>query len=167
MKKKKSKEGGRRVIGMNYPALKKKAILLGMPFPDAVAASIFDLISFIQKTNNKPNKENIDAFDKWREELLAKEGIKVDNRLRLGYLWDQSEQPKPKKEKVPKEKKPPREMDSNNLIKGTKKSYTFKLAQKGYSIERVMRRVLKFFPEASPKSIKIWYKKALNEKPKK
>ena len=32
---------------MKYKDLKRKAVILGMPFPDACAAGVFDLIKYI------------------------------------------------------------------------------------------------------------------------
>ena len=62
--------------------------------------------------------------------------------------------------KKPREKKPPRERDEFNLIKGTKKSYVFELTAKGFELDRVIRRMKKKFPEANAKSINLWYRMA-------
>lgn len=45
-----------------------------------------------------------------------------------------------------------------------KKSYTYELTNKGYTLERITRRVMKKFPEAKPKSIQQWYRAALRKK---
>ena len=65
---------------------------------------------------------------------------------------------------LPKPKKPKREKDESGLWKGTKKSYTYELTNKGYTLERITRRVMKKFPEAKPKSIQQWYRAALRKK---
>ena len=44
------------------------------------------------------------------------------------------------------------------------KSYAFELTLKGYSIDRIIRRVMKKFPDANPKSIQQWYRAALRKK---
>ena len=38
---------------MKYKDLKRKAVILGMPFPDACAAGVFDLIKYISNSTNK------------------------------------------------------------------------------------------------------------------
>lgn len=48
--------------------------------------------------------------------------------------------------------------------KEQKKSYTFELTDKGYSLERITRRVIKKFPDANPKSIQQWYRISLRNK---
>ncbi len=44
---------------MKYKDLKRKAVILGMPFPDACAAGVFDLIKYISNSTNKPDKSLI------------------------------------------------------------------------------------------------------------
>lgn len=150
-----------RYDNMTYRDLKKEAIIRGMPFPDVTGAGIGDLISYIESSNNKPDRHLVEAYDDWMDKQLEMVGTKQSPSLRLSYIGE-GEDGKPKKKKI-KEKKPKkekRERDENNLYKGTKKSYTFELAKRGFSLERVARRVLKKFPDASEKSIKIWYSAA-------
>ena len=52
---------------MTYRDLKRKAIVLGMPFPDACAAGVFDLIGYIERSTNKPDKSLIDQYDDWMD----------------------------------------------------------------------------------------------------
>lgn len=154
---------------MTYRDLKRKAIILGMPFPDACAAGIFDLIGFIERSENKPDKSLINKYDDWMDKQLEQIGYEKDNplrssKLRLGFLGDEVDgKRKPKRVpgiKKPREKKPPRERDEFNLIKGTKKSYVWSLVNKGYELERVIRRMKKKFPEANEKSINLWFRMA-------
>lgn len=155
---------------MTYKDLKRKAIVLGMPFPDACAAGVFDLLGFINQSEEKPDKSLIDKYDEWADKQLETIGYEKDNplrnsRLRLGFLGEEGDNGKRKPKRVPgikkpREKKPPRERDEFNLIKGTKKSYVFELASKGFELERVIRRMKKKFPEANEKSINLWYRMA-------
>ena len=46
------------------------------------------------------------------------------------------------------------------LITGTKKSLTYELVKKGKSSERIIKKVIKKFPDAKEKSILIWVRKA-------
>ena len=158
---------------MKYRDIKKMAIERGMPFPGVVNGDFYRLISFIDSDKaQKPDPSLVLKFDLWLEQLLKERGSDylIKPSLRISYVSDEmreEKKEKPKEKKV-REKKPPKERDERNLIKGTKKSYTFELANKGLSIERIKRRVLKRFPDASPKSIVIWYRKALDltHKPK-
>lgn len=155
---------------MKYKDLKRKAVILGMPFPDACAAGVFDLIKYISNSTNKPDKSLIDQYDEWADKQLEAIGYgKTDpirnSRLRLGFLGEEGEDGIRKLKRVPgikktKEKKPPRERDSFNLIKGTKKSYCYELTEKGFDQERVVRRMKKKFPDANEKSIQLWYRAA-------
>lgn len=162
-----------------YRDLKRKAVILGMPFPDACSASVFQLINWINTSEEKPNKHLINEYDDWMDRQLETAGLAKDDplrssKLRLGFLGEEGEDGKRKTRRVsgikkPREKKPPRERDEFNLIKGTKKSYVWELTLKGYELERIIRRMKKKFPEANEKSINLWYrtaKRQLNGKDK-
>lgn len=154
---------------MTYRDIKRQAIILGMPFPDATGNSIGALLNFINRTDNQPDPSLIDKYDDWMDQQLSDIGYAKDDpirssRLRLGFLGDEQEDGSRRARRIkgikkPKEKKK-REKDERGLLTGTKKSYTFELASKGYDLDRVTRRVLKKFPEANPKSISLWYRKA-------
>lgn len=162
-----------------YRDLKRKAVILGMPFPDACSASVFQLINWINTSEEKPNKHLINEYDDWMDRQLETAGLAKDDplrssKLRLGFLGEEGEDGKRKTRRVsgikkPREKKPPRERDEFNLIKGTKKSYVWELTSKEYELERIIRRMKKKFPEANEKSINLWYrtaKRKLNGKAK-
>lgn len=145
----------------------RQAVVLGMPFADVVNSDWGMLQSYVMKTNNTPDPTLLDKYDEWMDEHIAAIGYPKNdpmrsNRLRLGYLGEDPETGEKRRKRVrgipkPKVKKAPRERDEHNLIKGTKKSYTFELTAKGYDIERIKRRVLKKFPDANEKSIKLWH----------
>lgn len=155
-----------------YKDLKRKAIALGMPFPDVAKGYVGSLLTYINKTDNYPNPNLIDEYDKWIDNQLALAGYDKDDvlrssRLRLGFLGDDEDGAKSRIRKVSgikrpkKEKKPTRERDKFSLYKGTKKSYTFELTEKGLSLDRITRRVLKKFPDAKEKSISLWHRACL------
>mgnify|MGYP006907840079 CR=1 FL=1 len=78
---------------MTYRDLKRKAIVLGMPFPDACAAGVFDLIGYIERSTNKPDKSLIDQYDDWMDKQLENIGYSKDDplrnsKLRLGFLGE-------------------------------------------------------------------------------
>lgn len=159
---------------MTYRDLKRQAVILGMPFPDVCSSGIFGLISFIDKSENEPDPSLIDKYDEWIERHFDGCGVPKDDpirspRLRLGFIGDEvdpetgevvKKQRRIPGVKKPKVKKPKKQKDSFGHIVGTKKQYTWDLAQKGYDLERVIRRVQKKFPEANPKSIQLWYRAA-------
>lgn len=163
----KAKLIGRMGSAHTFRDAQRMAIVLGMPFIDMVNSDWGRLQSYIHKSNNTPDPSLLDKYDDWMDEHLASLGYGEkdpmrSNKLRLGYLGEDPETGEPKRKRVrgipkPREKKAPRERDEHNLIKGTKKSYTFELTAKGYDIERIKRRVLKKFPDANEKSIKLWH----------
>ncbi len=156
----------------NFPEIKKLAITLGMPFPDATGSDYWGLLRYVQNTHEKADPNLINLYDDWVDsqlELLgyAKDDPMRSNQLRLGYLSEEARlrqvTNKEKKVKPDGTVKKKHEKDANNLWKGTKKSYTFELTKKNSSLERITRRVIKKFPEANPKSIKQWYRAALRK----
>lgn len=178
MKKKKDKKApskekanflGAAGANMTYKDLKRKAIVLGMPFPDAVKAGVFDLLHYIQASEEIPDPTLIDKYDEWMDQQLEnlgypKNDVLRNHRLRLGFLGEETVEGKRKSKRVPgikkTKKKAPRERDEFNLIKGTKKSYVWELTSKGYDIDRIIRRMKKKFPDANEKSINLWYRNA-------
>lgn len=154
---------------MTYKDIKRQAIILGMPFPDATGNSIGALLNYINSTSNEPDPSLIDKYDEWMDFQLSERGYAKDDplrssRLRLGFLGEEQEDGSRRSKRIkgvkkPKEKKK-RQKDERGLVVGTKKSYTFELTSKGYDLDRVTRRVLKKFPDANAKSISLWYRKA-------
>jgi hypothetical protein len=157
---------------MNYKDCKRRAIALGMPFPDACAADFGRLHSFIMKSENKPDPSLIDQYDDWMDQQLELRGYAKDDpmrsyQLRLGFVGEDPEGDAPKKSKrikgIPKPKKPKREKTAEGRWKGTKKAYTYELTARGFSLERITRRVQGKFPDAVEKSIKQWHRACLRE----
>ena len=153
--------------------IRRQAIALGIPFPDVINKDIWALISYINQSNNTPDPSRIDEYDNWIDTHFDEIGIPKNDpirhpHLRLGYIGEKDEEGNIiKRKKIPGIKKnkykKPRERDENNLIKGTKKSYTWELTKKGLNLERVIRRVLKKFPDANEKSIRLWHRACLRE----
>lgn len=162
-----------------YKDLQRKAITLGMPFPDVPRSGVFDLIRYINRPDTpNPNPDLIDEYDKWVIQQFDIAGLPQDDplrssRLRLGFVGDTDEEGNViKRKRVPgikktRIKKPARERDEFNLLKGTKKSYTWELTKKGYDVDRIIRRVSKKFPDANEKSIRLWHRACLREMKKK
>ena len=157
-----------------YRDLQRKAITLGMPFPDVPRAGVMGLIKFINSPDTlAPDPSRIQEYDKWVYNQFDICGVPEDDplrnsKLRLGYVGEEDENGNIKRKRIPgiklsKIKKPARERDEFNLLKGTKKSYTWELTKKGYEIDRIIRRVLKKFPDANEKSIRLWYRACLRD----
>lgn len=157
--------------------LKRQAITLGMPFPEVAACQIWELCRFIKYAENDPDPSLIDKYDEWLDHHFDELGISRTDpirhpHLRLGYVGETDKEGNvTKRKKVPginKTKyKKPRERDEFNLVKGTKKSYTWELTKKGLNLERVIRRVQKKFPDANEKSIRLWHRACLRDMKKK
>ena len=156
------------LANMTFKDLQRRAIVLGMPFPEVVNSDYFRLESFIRNSEEKPDPSLIDKYDDWMDRQLEEAGYSKGDpmrnyQLRLGYVSEDAVTKQKKFKRVrgiPKPKKPKREKDESGLWKGTKKSYTFELTNRGFSLERITRRVQKKFPEANEKSIKQWYRAA-------
>lgn len=160
-------------VDKTYKDLKREAVIRGMPFPDVVEADVYKLIVFNDRSNNKPDISLVDKYDEWIDKQLEQAGYGPgeairSSRLRLGFIGEEKEDGTITTKRIkgiPKPKKKKRERDDSGLYKGTKKSYTYELASKGFSLERVQKRVLKKFPDAKIKSIKIWFSACMrNEK---
>ena len=154
---------------MTYKDLKKAVVVRGMPFEEVIAGDFCKLNSWLHSNFNNPIKlKRLDKYDTWLEAELLSLGANdmIHPSLRLGYIGEKDNEEnsinlkKLKKESKPKEK---REKLVNGLFKGTKKALTFECASKGLNLEDTIKRVLDQFEDASSKSIKIWYKKALKD----
>lgn len=153
--------------------LQIECILRGMAFEDVLRSSFIRLANWLVEHATLPKDfELLEKYDNYIEDILREKGKEelIHNSLRLGYVQRDEEEgeEKQKKEKVVKEKKAPKEKDTNGFYKGTKKSYTYECQGRGKTLEQTIIKVKRKFPEAQDKSIRIWYnkaKKSNNEKP--
>lgn len=125
--------------------------------------------------DNGEDETLIPVYDSFVEGELIKRGYTKNDPImspcfRLGYdpkRDERNQTPKPiEKEQNVKpliENRPKREKDEMNIVKGTKKSLTYKLTFEGKEKEEIIREVLKQFPDAQDKSIKIWIARAKKE----
>lgn len=153
---------------LNYKDLKKECIIRGLDFEQTTFAS-FPFLSgwLLENQFIESDLNNLIKYDKWVEEGLIEAGkdYLVHKSLRLSYLSeDQIEEKtnkiKNKKFPIKKEKRVKNEL---GLYTGTKKAYTYELAKKGKKINLIIKRVMKRFPDAKEKSIKIWFNRANKE----
>ena len=153
--------------------LKRECVVRGLEFDKVVDMDIPDLsnwfrANFIVATNH----DLLDMFDDWNEkqiiEACDKKGIDpkdfIHPSLRLGYIAETDEEGTvTKKHRVKvlvSKKKKKRERTVEGLFSGTKKAYTYKLQKDGLSKPEVVKKVLELFPDASPKSVGIWFNKS-------
>lgn len=122
---------------------------------------------FIRHYYDAIDNSRLDAFDEWREEIMKKRG-KDEPFIRLGYVGEINEKTgevlsikKPKKFKKPKSTKKREKNAELGIWSGTKKELTYQCAKEGKSLEKTKKTVLEKFPDASEKSIGIWYKRFL------
>lgn len=155
----------RELKNMTYKALQKEVIIRGYPFEDVSKADHGILSSFfIREFKSEKDPSLLLKYDEWLENLLKAKGLEKPFRhpqLRYSMVSEEKEEkPVIKEVKKPKVK---REKTKDGIYKGTKKALTFKLAKEGLSKQEVIEKVLETFPDASPKSMGIWYNKALKE----
>jgi len=154
---------------LTYKDLKIACIVRGMPFDDVLKADFFRLSNFVQQNVLiKQNHDLLEEYDDYIDgvlELRDKQEL-IHSSLRLGYVkkeGDDEYTPGKTKVKEKVEKKPPRQKDSNGLYQGTMKSYTYELQKKGKTVEQTLTKVTRKFPQALPKSVKIWFNKSKKE----
>jgi len=150
---------------LTYKELKRECVARGMPFDDVIGGDFPNLSHWLLNNMLKPkDDQNIIDFDNYTDKILISrgKGDLVHRSLRLSYLGpelDNEGEIIEKKPKVIKEKKAPRERTETGLFKGTKKAYVQELQSKGKTIEQVIIKVTRKFPDAKEKSIKIWFNK--------
>lgn len=157
---------------MTYRTLKKEVILRGMPFEEVINGDYGKLSSFFQKNYHTPQDPGLVVlFDNWLEKNLKERNVDktfLDPSLRLSYVEQREDDPsrsivRNKKTNIPKPESAPkvlRERTEDGIFKGTKKALTHELCKKGLSKDVVIKKVMEKYPDASIKSIGIWYNKA-------
>lgn len=144
----------------------------GLPFEEVGEKSVLNLQSWFLKNYDLPvDHRLLEEYDIWCETFLKGRG--VDSTMtspifRLSSVGERNAAGEVTKRKrvrsmVPRVKKK-KETTSEGLFKGTKKAYTYELAQKGLPKDEVMRLVKATFPDAKDKSIGIWYNRAKKAK---
>lgn len=147
-----------------YMNLKRNCIARGMPFIDVMNGDYPRLNSWLHKNiENKADVKLLEQYDIFIDGQITDPELKHPT-LRTAYIGERAEEQKLKtpKPKIKVDKKP-KEKDENGIIKGTKKSYVIDLVKKGKSLDRIITKTIRKFPDAKEKSIKIWVRKQLRE----
>lgn len=153
-------------MDMNYKDLKRNCVVRGMPFEEVINGSFPRLQIWLHHNlGNEIVTDLLDQFDDHIEAELRARGKDdlIHPQLRLGYIGERDEEGntiKTKRIKGIKKKRVKREKTKDGIFKGTKKAYTYECQQKDYTLKKTIRKVKAKFPDASEKSIKIWYKKS-------
>lgn len=155
----------RALTDMTYKTLQKECIIRGIEFEKVSASDHGLLASFFVKNFTEPKDDLLlNAYDTYIEKRLKSNGADsafFHPQLRYAFLSEEKEITptiKPETVKGPKVKK---ERTEQGIYKGTKKALTYQLAEEGKTKAEAMELILETFPEASPKSIGIWFNKAL------
>jgi len=157
----------KKMSSMRYIDLQRNALVRGMDFSQMVNSDLYGLQSWLSANWDKQlDPSLLDQFDYWREKFLYGRGYVGEPFVRLGYLGKTSEDGETlgQRRKISGIRKPKRkrkEKNADGIFIGTKKELTFKWAKQGKPIDEVITIVLEKFPEASEKSIKIWYRQSL------
>jgi hypothetical protein len=146
-----------------YKDIKKQCIMRGIGFEEVVNGDVLGLSNWLLKNQtNSVNESLIIEFDNWLDKKLLEDKLDylVHPGLRLSHISTDDSIIAIKVEKKLKTLKPKREKDKLGLYKGTKKQYTFDLQRKGKTVDQVITKVCRKFPEAKVKSIKIWFNRS-------
>lgn len=183
MKKKKSHKNPRKFFAneralrelstFKHRDLQRACIVRGIPSPSVVDFDHHKLVEwFINNYDNAQDDKLLLDHDLWVEDQLKLKGYKngdvlMSPALRYSYVGDIEKMEKPKvingnKPLVIEGKKEKSVVDEITGIRsGTKKALTYQLTEQGIDIEEIIKEVIKQFPEAQDKSIKIWNKRKL------
>lgn len=149
-------------------------VMRGLPFSDVSGFDQLQIIAWFQNNYERPqDASRIPEYDTWVDKELELRGYGKGKSIRnpifnLGIRGNlDGEKPKSggvkaplpgtQPQSLPKVAKPPREKNEVlGLSKGTKKEMTYLLTREGKTPEEVTAAVTKAFPEAQPKSIRIW-----------
>lgn len=158
---------------MKFKDLKRECVLRGIPFEKVLSAGIPELSGYLRTHfYDKIDHSRLDKYDDWQEDLIRKAGESkgVDNSyliqpsLRLGYIAEKDDEGNVTKrhrvKTIVAKKKVKRDRTEQGLFSGTKKAYTYQLQKEGKTRPEVVKMVLEQFPDASEKSIGIWFNKA-------
>jgi len=161
------------VGNLKYKDLKRECVIRGMEFDKVIKGGIPQLSNWLRNHFiDTIIPELLDAFDDYQENLI-REALEAKGEdpndiihpaLRLGFIAERDEDGKVTKRKrarmIVKRKKKRRERTDDGIFQGTKKALTFELQQQRLDKAQVIIKVMEQFPDASEKSIGIWFNKS-------
>lgn len=169
----------RALQGLKHRGLQRECILRGMPFQEVVDSDHWKLATFFYDHFEDPEDLlKLVDYDTWMEQQLEERGYKkgdviLSPSFRFGFAPEMEKIGPPQTPGRPKSDKPvgdpiappaKREVDTETgVVSGTKKNLTYQLTDQGLAIDEIIDKVIEQFPQADPKSIKIWNKRRLKE----
>ncbi len=158
---------------MKFKDLKRECVVRGMLFEDVIGYSQPQLAGYFREHFFDDVQHNLlDEFDDWQEDEIRKavnaggvdpEDI-IHSSLRLVFIaeWDEDGNVTKRKRvrTIIKKKKKRRERTKQGIFSGTKKALTYQLQKEGHDKKTVTKMVLEQYPDASEKSISIWFNKS-------
>lgn len=165
---------------MRHKDLQKACVSRGLDFQKIIDWDHHKLSNwFFKNYELGEDATKLTEYDAFIEGKLMERGYKKGDAIlapsfRLGFSPDIGEikniqtpgasQPPPRvsaPEDKPKSKRVVDEL--TGVYSGTKKNLTYTLTDEGIGIEEIITKVIKQFPDAQDKSIKIWNKRRLKE----
>lgn len=158
---------------LKYKDLKRECVIRAMDFDKVISGTVPSLSNWLRNHFiDTIHYELLNDFDNYRENLIRETmeargedpGVMLHPTLRLGYIAEKDEDGNIIKRKrvktIVRRRKKKRERTEDGIFKGTKKAFTFELQQSGLPKDEVINKVMAQFPDASEKSISIWYNKS-------
>ena len=158
---------------MKFKDLKRECVIRGMPFEDVIESDLLTLAGYFKEAFYDDVKHHLlDEFDDWQDEQIKKamEARGEDPSqilhpsLRLGFIAEKDDEGNVTKRKrartIVRKKKKKRERTKQGVFSGTKKALTYELEAKGLDKKTVTKMVMDQFPDASEKSISVWFNKS-------
>lgn len=158
---------------LKYRDLKRECVIRGMEFDNVISGDIPKLTNWLRNHfKDTAQHELLDSFDDYQDKLVKDSveskgqdpSILLHPSLRLGYIAERDEEGNVIKKKrvrtLMKKKRRKRERTNDGIFKGTKKAMTFALQQEGKTKAEVISIIKEEYPDASEKSIGIWFNKS-------
>lgn len=161
------------INNLRYRDMKRECIIRGMEYDKVLDGTVPKLTNWLRNHFHDELKHDLlNGFDEYQEKLIREameaKGQNPDDvihpSLRLGYVAETDADGNVIKRKrvrtLVKKKKKKRERTEDGIFQGTKKAMTYSLQQEGLEKAEVITMVMEAFPDASEKSIGIWFNKS-------
>ena len=158
---------------MTLRDLKRECVIRGLPFKSILYFNVPELTNWFRSNFHLPtDHKKLDDYDEWLDNEIKRHNPgtheNIDSyfhpQLRLGYIAEKDSEGNVTKRKkartIVKKKKKKRLRTSEGIFTGTKKAYTYELQKLGKDKITTTKMVMEKFPDASEKSISIWYNKS-------
>jgi len=158
---------------LKYRDMKRECIIRGMDYDKVLSGTIPKLTNWLRNHfHDELQHTLLNEFDLYQEDLIRVAMLAkgqnpddvIHSALRLGYIAEVDDEGNVIKRKrvrtLIRKKKKRRERTGDGIFQGTKKALTYSLQQEGKDKKEVIAMVMEQFPDASEKSIGIWFNKS-------